>query len=114
MPDARRELQNIIRLATHTALDGIVYTMWMDESASVEPGKLLGAGAGGARVTWDSAFRSVHMTKLQVRRGDFDNHVLVALDQRDPTIHISVWATNGSKFDIDLEERTLSADECTL
>ena len=56
MPDARRELQNIIRLATHTALDGIVYTMWMDESASVEPGTLLGVGAGSARVSVDSAF----------------------------------------------------------
>ena len=43
MPDARRELQNIIRLATHTALDGIVYTMLRDESARAEPGKLMGA-----------------------------------------------------------------------
>jgi hypothetical protein len=42
MPDARRELQNIIRLATHTALDGIFYTMWADESARAEPGKLTG------------------------------------------------------------------------
>jgi len=53
------------------------------------------------------------MTKLQVRRGDFENHVLVALDQRHPAVHISVGATDGLEFDIDLEERTVSANECT-
>jgi len=55
----------------------------------------------------------VKMTKLQVRRGDFENHVLVALDQRHPTVHISVGATDGLEFHIDLEERTVSANECT-
>lgn len=56
----------------------------------------------------------VHNTELQVRCRDFENDVLVAFDQRHPSVLVSVRPTDSLEFHIDLEVRTVSADERTL
>ena len=56
----------------------------------------------------------IHHTELQVRCGDLEDDVLVALDQRHPSVMVSVGATDSMEFDIDFEVGAVSADECTL
>ena len=75
MPDARRELQNIIRLATHTALDGIVYTM--NGSILVKDGKIAAVGENRSA---PAGVTVVDAGGKFVTPGIIDSHSHIALD----------------------------------
>src|ERR1700730_12955626 len=67
------------------------------------------------RLAWSRfVSNSIHNTELQVRCRRFDNDVLVAFDKRHPSVRVSVRPTDSVEFDIDLEVRTISADERAL
>ena len=69
----------------------------------------------GNRFAWSRfVSNSIHNTELQVRCRGSVNDVLVAFDQRHPSVLVSVRPTDSLEFDIDLEVRTISADERTL
>ena len=69
----------------------------------------------GNRFAWSRfVSNSIHNTELQVRCRGSENDVLVAFDQRHPSVLVSVRPTDSLEFDIDLEVRTISADERTL
>src|ERR1039457_390807 len=49
--------------------------------------------------------------ELQVWPRDFLNDILAVFDQSYPSVPVSVWPTDRLKLDIDLEIRTVPADE---
>jgi hypothetical protein len=53
-------------------------------------------------------------SELQVRPRDFQNDILAVFDEGHPPIRVSVWPTDGSEFNIDLEIRTVPTDKRPL
>jgi hypothetical protein len=89
----------------------------VSDKRPAEPGV---AGVGhieqrGDRLAWSRLVSdSIENTELQVRRTGFENDVLVGFDQRRPTLLVPGGPADSLEFDIDLEVRTISADERTL
>jgi hypothetical protein len=52
----------------------------------------------------------VHDAALQIRARNLNNDVLIAFDQRDPSIFVPIRPTNRLKLDINFEVRAISAD----